>query len=712
MAALGKIRKRGALLIAVVGLGLFAFIAEEAFRSCESTQNERRQQVGEVLGKKISVQQFQQLMEEYQDVLRFTQGRDNLTEEENNQLKDQIWNQFVSNQLIADECEKLGITVTDEELQNILREGTNQMLTNTPFINQQTGRFDVNQLTKFLDDYKKLNAAQNPQAAEQYQRIYNYWKFIEKNLRNQTLAMKYQSLLANSLLSNPISAQMSFDGSQEESTIQLAAIPYNSINDNSVQVSDADLKAKYNEQKAMFEQPMESRDIKYVDFQVVASQKDRAELMKQMNEVSEKLKAGEDPAEVIRKNKSNVAYLGVPVTKKALPFDISNKVDSMSVGQTTAPFETKSDNTLNVVKLISVSSLPDSVEYRQIQIGGATVDEARSRADSVYNAIKGGADFEALAKKYNQEGKAQWLTSAMYERSTSLDNENRNYIETITTTAVNDVKNVEFTQGNVIIQVTNRKGMVNKYNLAVVKKPIDFSKETYSAAYNKFSQFVSENQTIEAMEKNAAKFGFKVQQRNDLFSAEHGIANIRSTTEALRWVFDSKVGKVSPLYECGNNDHLLVIGLTKIHPAGYRSLDDVKDMLKAEVIRDKKFEQIKQNYAGVSSIEAAQKKGAQVSDVNQITFNAPVFVQATGASEPALSGAVASTKQGAFSKNLVKGNGGAYLFKVVEKKKGDLKINTKSEEQRLAQQAMQAAGRFMSELEKNAKVVDNRYMFF
>ena len=200
MAAIGKIRSWGPGLATVIGLALFAFIAEEMFRSCEATNNEKRQQVGEVLGKKISVQDFQALVDEYQSVIKMTQGRDNLTEEEMNQLKDQVWQSFVNNTIMEQEATKLGLTVTDEELQNILKTGTNPMLMQTPFINQQTGRFDVNQLTKFLDDYKKIQAQpQQAQVLEQYKQIYDYWKFIEKQLRVNTLGTKYQSLLAPAL---------------------------------------------------------------------------------------------------------------------------------------------------------------------------------------------------------------------------------------------------------------------------------------------------------------------------------------------------------------------------------------------------------------------------------------------------------------------------------------------------------------------------------
>lgn len=714
MAALGKIRSKGALLIGIIGLGLFAFIAEEAVRSCESNRNNQRQQIGEVLGEKIDVQSYQKLVDEYTDVIKMTQGRDNLTDQELSQVKDMVWNQFVQSSLISAEAKKLGLTVTDEELQNVLRQGTHQMLAQTPFVNQQTGRFDAEQLKQFLAQYKTIRQ-QNPQAAEQYTRLYNYWTFIEKSLREQLLAQKYQGLLSHCLISNPVSAKAAWQNQNSESTIQLVAFPYADIKDDAVKVDESDLKAKYAELKERFRQPEETRDIKYVEFQVKPSATDRAALLKTVNEQASELAAASDPTEVVRKSGSLISYLGLPVTKDAFPSDIAAKLDSMAVGQTTSVTENTADNTLNVIRLISKVQLPDSVQFRAIQVGGASADEAHKRADSIYTALKAGADFAALAKTYGQTGDQNWLTSAQYQNAPSIDKDTRAYLEALSQMNVGETRNIAMTSANIIVQVTDRRAMTSKYLAAVIKKTIDFSKDTYSAAYNKFSQFVSETQNADQLEKNAQKYGFKVQQRTDMRNTEHYVAGISATRDALKWIFeDAKEGNISPLYECGENDRLLVVAMTKVHPIGYRAIDDetLSSYIRGEVVKDKKAEQTIAKLKGVNSIAAAKQKGGKVSEVKQITFAAPAFLTGVGASEPALSGAVAAVKKGQFSKHPVKGNAGVYLFQVTDRQMRPGKFDAKATEQSLRQRAMQMASSFMQELYQKAKVVDNRYLFF
>ena len=308
------------------------------------------------------------------------------------------------------------------------------------------------------------------------------------------------------------------------------------------------------------------------------------------------------------------------------------------------------------------------------------------------------------------------MTSREYESAPSLDADTRKYINTLNTAAVNALNNLEMTNGNVIVQVTGRTGMNTKYVAAVIKKTIEFSKDTYNAAYNKFSQFVSESQTLDDLQKNAAKYGYQIQDRQGVRNSDHYIAGIPATRDALKWTFESKQGSVSPLYECGNNDHLLVVALNNVNDKGYLNYEkneDLKSYLKSEVLKDKKAEKILADVKNVKSMADARNKGGQVVRVDQITFAAPAFVQETGASEPALSGAVAGTKKGAFCPRPIKGNAGIYFVQVLDQtRRADSKYDAKKYEQQAQQKALQRAGNFMQELIMKANITDNRYLFF
>lgn len=694
---------------------MIAFLAGDAARSCEGMKGESHQQIGKILGENISVQEYQKLFDEYQSAIKFTMQRDNLSEQELNQVKDQVWQQLVSSRVLEADAKKVGLTVTEKEIENVLSEGTNPVLTQTPFVNQQTGRFDVNALKQFFDSYNKAKAAKSPEL-DQMQAVYDYWLFVEKNLRTQLLGQKYQALLASCVLSNKAEATMAFKDNNEESQIQLASLAYSSVKDADVKISDDDLKAKYDELKPAFRQSVETRDIKFVDYQIKASAADRKVVAKEMNDFQHQLATATDPSGVISKSGSEISYLGLPVSSKAYQQypDIASKIDSLSVG-TTGVFENSQDNTLNVIRVFSKAQLPDSVQFRQISVGAATPDEARAKADSIQKALAGGADFEALAKRYGQTGEKAWFTGQQYEMAPTMSVDNRTFVNALLNGEVNATQNLALTQGNVILQVLDKKAFTTKTTAAIIKKPIDFSKDTRSNAYNKFSEFVAKSSSVAELEKNASKSGYRVQSLNDLSTAEHYIGGIQGTHDALKWLFSAKQGEISPLYECGDNDHLLVVALTAVHPQGYRPWDDaqVKEVLKREVMKDKKAEMLMAKLKGVNSIAAAQSKGAKISTVNQITFSAPAFVQATGSVEPALSGAVAGTAAGKFSKAPVKGNAGVYVFQVVKKAlRAGSKYNEAMVMQQTAQMNMQLISNFMQDLILKANVVDNRYLFF
>ena len=716
MATLQKIRSKGPLLMIVVGLALFAFIAEEFFRSMQSASAESKQRVGEIYGESLSYQDFQAMVDEYTEVVKLTRGANSLDSEEMTQIRDQVWNTYVQNKMIEHEAEKLGLTVTDAEVQEIINKGQSQYLMQTPFRNEQTGAFDVNMLKKFLADYDnmKKNPSQMPaDYIQYYESLFKMWQFIEKSIKQEALVNKYQSLLAHTVISNPVSAKMNFEGRVNESDVLLASVPFTTIADSTIKVEDAELKAKYEEMKENFKQISESRDFKYISVRVRASEKDKADLKKEMDEVSKQLVEGGNIAKIVREGGSLVNYSEIPVGKAALPGDIAMQLDTMTLNKVVGPYYNPGDQTYNVVKLMDRVSAPDSIQYRQIQIAGADEATNTKTADSIMTALNNGTPFDSIAKKYGQTGEKIWITSRNYEGAT-MGADDLKYIKAIRNGNVNELQNLKISQANIILQVTDRRAMDTKYDVSIVKCPVIFSNETYSKAYNDFSQFLAANPTLEAMEANAAKAGYQLLTQKDMFSNQHTVAGISNTSEALRWLFneDTEVNSVSKMYECGNNDNMLVVALTAVNPVGYRSMESVKDILTREVIKDKKAKQISEKMASWKSVnDARQMTGAVVDTVKHITFNSPVFVSATGSNEPAINGAVDKTNKGQF-KSGVKGMAGVYAFQVLNKTKGQEKMDAKAEENMLNSKNMRGMGQFIMDLYNKAEVMDHRYLFF
>ena len=717
MAALQTIRSKGKILIVVVGLALFAFIAEEFVRSLSYSQNESRQRIGEVYGESINIQEFSGLVEEYTSVLKFTNGMTSLTDDQLSMVRDQVWQSYVNQKLIEHEAEKLGLTVTDAELQNIITTGKSPLLAQTPFRTQQ-GTFDANSLKQFLIQYEEVvnNMDIPAESKEQYTNMYNYWKFIEKTLRNQTLAEKYQNLLTGAMLSNPIAAKANFDGRSKESDVLVAALPYTSIKDEDIKVEDADLKAKYEEMKEIFRTNQETRNIKYINVAVKASKADKDALLAEMQGYAKTLSEGGNVAKTVREAASKVPYSALPLSKNAFPSDIAKGIDTMAVGTQFGPYNNLSDNSTNIIRLIAKVELPDSVELRQIAVPGVDMEAAQKTADSIMTALQAGTDFDTIAKKYNQPAAKNWITSAQYEGQI-MDDNNRKFIETVTTASKGSYNKIVLDgQGIIIAQVTDRKNFISKYNAAVIKRTYDFSKETYGKAYNDFSAFLAGNPKAEDIEANAAAAGYTVLNRNSMSCAEHTVANVGRTSEALRWVFneDTKVGDVSPLYECGDNDHMLVVILTGVNEKGYMPWDDeqVKTFLTTEVLKEKKAALLMEKLASAKSVaDVAKIEGAVSDTIKHINFSSNTFVSKVGSSEPALSGAVSSSNKGDF-KSGIEGKAAVYAFQVLGQHSHETKFDEKKEMQQLNQMAMRSISTFNSELYQDANVVDKRYLFY
>jgi len=715
MAVLQKIRKRQILLVSAIAAGLLFFILEAAMESLPSLLNQNKINVGEVNGEKLTTQEYQNLIDEIQTVYEI-QGQSTTGEDALNRIKDEAWNNYIQTQLIKDECDKLGLAVSDEEVQDLLRSGASQMLQIPMFMNQQTGRYDYSIIQNFVTQYNEMKKS-GQQMPDEVEKIYKYYAFAQRTLRQQALMNKYQTLLSNCFLSNPVEAKQTFDQESSTSDILLTTVPVSSIEDKMVEVNDQDIKAKYNENKEQYKQYVETRDIKYIDVPVKASKADIAQLEKEMQQSAEALRAAATDKDVelaIKNSETEFRYTNLLKTKNAFPMAIASRLDSVAVGTTTAPVFDAATNSYYAFRLVNRTQQVDSVLIRQIGVPGADEAAIAKTADSIYNAIQAGANFKEVAKKYNQTADSSWLSTASFE-NIPVDADNVTFINSIYDMQAGQVKKITLSNGaTAIVKLEQAKHPITKYNVAAIVREVRFSEATYNETLTKLSTFLSEYKTVDDITANAEKNGFHFLDLNDITSNGHSIAGVHATRDAIKWLFeDAKPGQVSQLYECGDQDHFMVVALTGINKAGYRDYNKLKDIIKEEVLIDKKIAFISDKVKGVTSMADAQKvENAKTDTIRGISFNNPTFVPSTAASEPIISASASKTEKGKFVGPL-KGNTGIYFFQVLNKNKKSDKYDAKTQQSTLANRNLQyAAGNVINVLYLNAKVKDQRYIYF
>ena len=696
----------------IIGLALFAFIAGDAAQVLQPHQNS--QNVGEINGNKIDAQAYQKQVEEYTQAINFIRGGNSLTESENAQIKDEVWNTLVTNTLVGEQAKKLGLTVTTAELQAVIDEGTDPLLAQSAFRNQTTGKFDRDVLMNFLAEYANMDPEVMPaEYVDYYHQLYNYWKFIESNLQSSLLMQKYESLIAGAQLTNPVAAEYNFNARNSHAEVAYAVVPFNSIADSLVKVSNSDINKLYEAKKELYKQSAETRAIKYIDVTVTPSQADRDELLKEVGEYAAQLATTEDLAALVRLANSTEAYSEVPVSENGLPADVVAHLDSVQGDEVYGPYYNQTDDSYNAFRVLSKVHLPDSVQYRQIQIVDADAARTKVLADSIYNALKSGADFAELAAKYNQPSEPVWIATANFEGA-GISGDNATYLNTLFGMKKNELKQLPLAGGELIIEVLDTKSPIEKYTAAVIKRPAYFSNETYAAAYNKLSAFVADNQTLEDIEANAEEAGFRLYPVNEISNAAHTIGGVQGTREALRWAFGAKKGEVSQIFEAGENNHLMVVAVSDIHKAGYRPVEQFAEMFRMQALADKKAEKILADVKGVKTMqEALALNGVKSDTLRRVSFSSPAYVSKVPASEPVLSGAAATLEEGTLS-TPIKGNGGIYFIQVVKKSNGVAKFDAAAEQKTLEATATRNinSNTILNELYRQGNIEDNRYLFF
>ena len=690
---------------------MLAFILGDAWKIIRPNQGV--QYVGSIDGESITAMDYQQELEVYTDVVKFANQIQDLTEDQQNQLKEEVWSTMVRDRILSKETQALGLQVTDAELMEIIEHGNDPMLASTPF-NNADGSFDADILKSFLAFYDELD--RETLSAEEYnyyQGMYNYWLFVEKNLKTNLLYTKYQALVNGAIVSNPVSAKNAFENRIQRADVLMASLPYSLVADADAKITTSDLKAVYNEAKEALYNYSETRDIVYIDLEIEPSQADREALLVEMNEVATQLESDmDDYAAFMRRAGSNETFSEVARSAKNLPEDVALRLDSVKVGGVFGPYYNADDDTYNAFKYLSTVNGYDSIQVKLMQVVMDDEAAAAKRVDSIMTALKKGASFDAIAESYSQTAPDQWIAADSYEPA-SISGDNAAYLNLINSMKKGETKSLKVEGGTVIVKVIDNKTPLKKYNLAIVKHPVDFSEETSNDAYNRLSAFLAQNTAVAELRENAEDSDFRLLYYPGFQNYNYNIGGVAKSHEALRWVFEAQEGEVSRIYEVGNaNDHLLAVGVEKIHPRGYRSIEDATPTLTLRALNYKKFDMLKDKLAGKSFDEVKSVEGVNIDTIKFVNFNNAAYISSSFSNESTVGPSVMYLAQDELTAPM-KGEGCVYVAKKISADSHSAEFDDKAEELRQRSiDSRQISGSLLEELYYKAKVVDNRYKIF
>ncbi|MBR2319026.1 MAG: SurA N-terminal domain-containing protein [Bacteroidaceae bacterium] len=683
MATLQKLRNMGPLLVIFVGLALFAFIAGDAWRLFQSDSMEAT--VGTIDDEKLSAMDFEELYKECENAQRMfrmvdprlseEQRNASFTEDELAYIKEEAWYVLTQLKIAERQAEELGITVTNEEIMDILNNNSSNYLNSNYHPFRTENGFSTDDLNAVIASYNQM-MKEGSQYDQNLAALYSCWKYMEKRVKLEALTNKQVKLIENATIANPVLANKNFNLNDNTYNLEVVSFPYTSVADSLVNISDKEIENYYKENKDyLYKQMQDTRDIKYISVKVTPSESDKSELLSQMNEHAESLKSGNKEYErIVRTAGSEFEYNDLLWTADSYPEDIQIRLEQAAVNEVVGPYLNPSDNSYNIFMTTEKCSAPDSLLIRAIVVTSQSGDEVAATTDSLINVLKGKADFKEVAKNYAHID-SMWITSSRFYTAGLIDNADTQkeiYNARPGVYATSDFKSIP---GKLIYQVIEKKGKAEVCNLVVIKKEIDFSSDTYDKAYNKLSQFIASCKNIEDIESNAMANGYRVQKLNDVNASTRNINNIPQTYNVVKWALSEErnAGDFSAIEECGSN-YLLFATVTSVNPKGYVALDKeinnygtkLRDIIKNRLMLDKKAEIIMSELNGKDFNAIKNNNKAEVTRVNNVEFKKTTTIPSTNVDEPVI-GVVAANMQVSEVSAPIKGDNGVYVISVAGK---------------------------------------------
>jgi peptidyl-prolyl cis-trans isomerase D len=705
MAVIGNIRKHSTFLIIIIGIALAAFVLGDF---AKGSGGSREVNIGNVAGEDITIMDFNQKVDQFIQNTKQQQNKERLTSDEIYRLKEDTWKQMVREILMEKEYDELGLTVTTEELFDLVQGPNPHPLIKQYFTDPSTGQYNRSLVIDYLQNLDNLPAESKQQ-----------WIAFEEYIRNDYLSSKYKALVSKGYYIPTELAKMAYNEDNSNASITYVASKYANLADSLVNVTDADYEAYYEKNKDRYEQEA-IREIEYVTFDIKPSMKDMETARKNMDQIYQEFKTVENVTRFV-KSTSDTPIDSTWKAKGQLPVQIDSIMFNSEIGTVTEPYL---DNyVFTTARLVDIGYRPDSLKASHILIAYAgalranpeinrSKKEAEELADSLYNVVKRSDNkLTELAMEFSDDGSVAqnsgdlgWFADGQMVYA---------FNEAVVNSKVGDISMVETPFGFHIIKTTGKKEDVKKVKVAMINREIIESNETYQKTFSKASKLASENKTIEAFNNAITEEGLTKKTANNLQQMSNFISGLQNPRQLVHWAFNenTEVGDVSPVFDL--EGMFVVASLKSKTEKGYPELEDIKDRLTVFVTNEVKGEMLAKEMSEFNNDfeQIAQELNLEKVEVNSLTFSSR-NIQGFGAENKVI-GTVFGLNETEVSDPII-GNGAVFVVKLNKLMKAPEKENYIQNSTTLENAFTQRVNQDFPyrAIEEASEIEDNRSLFY
>jgi len=692
----------------VIGISLAAFILGDMLRSGNSLFRRDRLEIAEIEGESVQYPEFQQQAEKLGEIYKMNTQQNQLDEKNWVQIREQTWQNIVHEKIMDDVYKELGITVSSEEMFDMLQ-GTNlHPIVQQLFRNPNTGQVDRGAVVRFLQN---LETGVSPEQRE-------YWLYLEKQIAKERIQTKYNNLVGKGLYVTSRDAEKELKESGKEINFDYIMLSVSSVADSQVTVTEKDLKNYYNTHQDDYEQE-KVRTIEYITYPVEPSAQDYEQAEEWINDIVQDFSSTTNNVSFVNSN-SDVEFDDTWYKKEELPEDIATWIfeTGAEVNGVLGPYF--EDNAYKLAKLHASEMMPDSVKARHILLKVNSQEELASKqelADSLKTAIEEGADFNTLAMEFSKDrgsamkgGELGWFSRGQMVKP---------FEEAAFNNEINEVSVITSQYGIHIIQTTDRGKEIRQVQVAYLVRKVVPSTETYQNVYAQASKFAGNNTTKSEFDAAIAEqdLNKKVATVSENDREIEGLENARPL---IRAAYESEPGEIiqdpqgSTIFDL--DDDFVIATLISAKEEGIADFETVKQRVELAVLKQKKTEflmnKMKTAREGKNDLDSiASELGTEIKNAADINFNS-LSVPGAGM-EPALTGTAFSLEPGEISGPFA-GNNGVFIVEVTSIDQKDYQdADVEDEQTRLSMDlTYRAYSQAYEAHRKNAEIIDKRSKFY